>query len=247
MYEINTEASIIEAVKIINKNKKRFVLVVDEIGRLLGTLTDGDIRRYIINNSSIDNKIDDVYNKRPIMLQKNANFNEVISTFKDSGVDFLPIVDKHNMLINVITKSNLHVLLLTNKQFDVNYNFFELDDSLLEHEIYDRPWGFYKTTFLNDYSQSKIISVNPLGTLSLQEHKRREEYWVIIKGVGLVTIGESVKTVKEGDSIYIPKGCKHRVSNVSEGESLMISEVQLGDYFGEDDIIRYEDEYGRVK
>lgn len=88
--------------------------------------------------------------------------------------------------------------------------------------------------------------VNPKGILSLQEHKRREEHWVIINGEGRVTLGDSVKNVHAGDFIYIPKGCKHRLENPSGSEYLMVAEVQLGDYFGEDDIIRYEDIYGRV-
>ncbi|WP_242972885.1 phosphomannose isomerase type II C-terminal cupin domain [Anaeromicrobium sediminis] len=131
-------------------------------------------------------------------------------------------------------------------KFDLNYNFLSIDDSILENEIYNRPWGFYKTTFSNPYSQSKIIKINPLGELSLQEHKHREEHWIVIYDIGDVILGESKKKVSTGSYIFIPKGCKHKISNPSETKSLMIAEVQLGEYFGENDIIRYQDIYGRV-
>ena len=100
--------------------------------------------------------------------------------------------------MNIITKKNMHVLLMEDIEFDNTYDFLSIDDTILEHEIYNRPWGLYKTTFLNLYSQSKIIKVNPLGELSLQEHKRREEYWIVINGVGEVVLGESIKNVSSG-------------------------------------------------
>lgn len=146
----------------------------------------------------------------------------------------------------MLTKVQLHTALLEGLEWDCRYDFSLLDGHTIDHEIYNRPWGYYKTVFLSDYSRAKIIQVNPGEELSLQEHKKREEHWVIVKGEGVMTIGESVRDVNEGSYIYIPKGCKHRVSNNSQSIPLMISEVQLGSYFGEDDVIRYEDKYGRL-
>jgi mannose-1-phosphate guanylyltransferase/mannose-6-phosphate isomerase len=245
-YSIKPWESILEALKKIDDNKKGFLLVIDEEGVLLGTLTDGDMRRAFINGVEIEDKVEKIYNKESQKVFRKEDFSKVIELFKSPRIKFLPIIDEKGRLANVITKSNMHVLLLEDIKFDLDYEFIKLDDSLLEHEIFNRPWGFYKTTFINDYSQSKIIKVNPKGVLSLQEHKRREEYWVVINGSGKVTVGESVKNVESGDFVYIPKGCKHRLENTSETEMLMIAEVQLGDYFGEDDIIRYEDIYGRI-
>jgi len=112
-------------------------------------------------------------------------------------------------LINILTKKQFNVMLLENIAFDLSYNFRQLDNSILEHEIYNRPWGFYKSTILSSHAQSKIITVFPDGELSLQEHKRREEHWIIIKGTGIVVLGESLIDVYPGRYIYIPKGCKH--------------------------------------
>ena len=208
-------------------------------------MTDGDIRRAFINGTNINDQIVNIYNKKFEKVFINDEFSKIIELFKDNRLKFVPIIDMEGKLVNIITKNNIQMLLLEDIDFDLEYDFLSLDEDLLEHEIYHRPWGFYKTTFLNPYSQSKIIKVKPLGELSLQEHKRREEYWVIIKGSGEVVIGESKKKVAPGSYVYIPKGCKHKLINTSNVSSLMVAEVQLGDYFGEDDIIRYQDIYGR--
>lgn len=229
----------------IENNKKGFLIVVDEEEKVIGTLTDGDIRRSLINQKSLADSILTACNMKFAKVFINDGFSKIIELFKTERIRFLPILEENRKLKNIISKNNMHILLLEDMEFDVGKDFLALDDSRLEHEIYDRPWGIYKTTFLNERAQSKIIKVSPNGCLSLQEHKHREEYWVVISGKGEVTLGESKRKVESGSYVYIPKGCKHRLINSSDSEALMISEVQLGDYFGEDDIIRYEDIYGR--
>jgi len=245
MFSIKPTETFREALIKIDRNRKGFLVVIDEHNRVLGTLTDGDLRRAFIKGADIKESITNAYNRNFKKLFINDDFSKVIEYFKSEKINFIPIVNENGLLRNIITKRNLHVLLLEGKKFTLEYDFLSLNDELLEHEIYYRPWGFYKTTFLNQFSQSKIIKVNPKGVLSLQEHKHREEYWVVIKGVGEVTLAESKKKVNSGSFIYIPKGCKHRLENLSDDEPLMIAEVQLGEYFGEDDIIRYDDKYGR--
>ncbi|HZJ76405.1 MAG TPA: CBS domain-containing protein [Oscillospiraceae bacterium] len=246
-FTIIYKETIMNSLKKIELNKKGFLIIIDSNKKVLGTLTDGDIRRAFIRGCKINDKINNnVYNENFEYLCENDDFNKVIKLFRSAKIGFLPIIDRDGVLINIITKKNMHVLLMEDTEFDFTYNFLSLDDSILEHEIYDRPWGVYKTTFLNAHSQSKIIKVSPLGQLSLQEHKKREEHWVVIHGDGEVVLGESIKKVSAGDYIFIPKGCKHKLSNTSATKSLMVAEVQLGDYFGEDDIIRYEDIYGRT-
>lgn len=243
---ITDNDSIMNSLKKIELNKKGFLIVVDLNEKVIGTLTDGDIRRAFIKGNNVDDTIGDIYSKDFKFLYEDDDFSKVVKLFKSTKIDFLPIVDENKILINIITKKNMHVLLMEDIDFDLRYDFLSLDDSILEHEIYDRPWGIYKTTFLNPYSQSKIIKVNPKRELSLQEHKKREEHWVIIYGEGEVILGESIKKVSSGDYIFVPKGCKHKLVNKSYTKPLMVAEVQLGEYFGEDDIIRYEDVYGRV-
>lgn len=238
--------SIMIALKKIELNKKGFLIIIDIDNKVLGTLTDGDIRRSFIKGANINDDIRDIYSKNFKYLYIHDSFSKVVEIFKSKKIDFLPIVNENIILTNIITKKNMHVLLMEDIEFEMEYDFLSLDDSILEHEIYNRPWGFYKTTFLNPYSQSKIIKVKPMGELSLQEHKKREEHWVIIHGDGEIVLGESIIKASPGNHIFIPKGCKHKLINRSKTRTLMVAEVQLGEYFGEDDIIRYQDIYGRT-
>ena len=92
--------------------------------------------------------------------------------------------------------------------------------------------------------QVKIIEVNPGAQLSLQSHKFRAEHWVVVEGEATVTKDDSSLTVLENESVYIPLGSKHSLSNKTK-DPLKIIEIQTGTYFGEDDIVRYEDVYNR--
>ena len=108
----------------------------------------------------------------------------------------------------------------------------------------ERPWGTY--TVLDETSSSKVksITVKPNQRLSYQTHEKRSEYWVIVEGNGIMTLdGESVNCLP-GDAFIIPVGTAHRIHNIGE-EDLVFIEVQLGLYFGEDDIVRLEDDYSR--
>ncbi len=107
-----------------------------------------------------------------------------------------------------------------------------------------RPWGWYESIALGQRFQVKRIVVNPGGTLSLQSHNHRSEHWIVVEGAAKVTIEDDVKIVTENQSVYIPLGAKHRMENPGK-LPLTLIEVQTGSYFGEDDIIRYEDIYAR--
>lgn len=244
-FYINEDSSILNALKKINNNSKGFVIIINEKEKVVGTITDGDIRRFLIDGNSILDTVKTIMNVNFEYINETDDFEIVVEKFKNNKINFLPILNSEKRCINVITKKQLHLLLLEGKEWSPFINFTNLKEALLEQEIYNRPWGYYKTVFLNDFARAKIILVNPKGKLSLQEHKLREEHWVIIKGLGEVTIGDSIKHIKSGNYIFIPKSCKHTIENISENEPLIISEVQLGTYFGEDDIIRYSDIYGR--
>lgn len=245
-YTIQENDSIIDALKKIDANRLGFVVVVDESEHVLGVLTDGDIRRAIISGIQSNSSVTMAYTKNAKTVSVTDGFETVTELFKNQAIKFLPIVNFNSQLVNIITKSQMHALLLQDIQADMTFDFFSLDTSIVDYEIFQRPWGYYKTTVLNDYFQGKIISVKPTGQLSLQSHKHREEHWIVVHGVGTVQLDDSFLNVTTGSSVFIPKGCKHRLTNTSTSENLIITEVQIGDYFGEDDIIRYDDIYGRV-
>jgi mannose-1-phosphate guanylyltransferase/mannose-6-phosphate isomerase len=119
------------------------------------------------------------------------------------------------------------------------------DEHLIHRRVY-RPWGSYEGIDTGDRYQVKRITVNPGAALSLQMHHHRAEHWIVVSGTASVTRGEETFLVSENESTYIPIGTKHRLENPGTIPLHMI-EVQSGSYLGEDDIVRFDDQYGRAK
>lgn len=107
-----------------------------------------------------------------------------------------------------------------------------------------RPWGNYSVITEKDKFKLKLIEVNPGERLSYQYHHKRSETWVIIEGIASITIDDKTSNHRYGDTIVIPKKSKHRIHNVGN-EILRFIEIQTGEYFGEDDIVRLDDDYNR--
>ena len=114
-----------------------------------------------------------------------------------------------------------------------------------EHD--ERPWGNYTVLDEGENFKVKRIEVLPEKRLSYQSHRRRSEHWYVVNGIAKVTLNDREIIVKTGESIDIKVGDKHRVANPEPEELLIFIETQTGDYFGEDDIERYEDDFGRME
>lgn len=108
----------------------------------------------------------------------------------------------------------------------------------------EKPWGFFEVLLETDFSKVKMLSINSNQMLSMQMHEHRSETWYITQGVATVTVENEILELHPGESIVIDKKEKHRVQNFGD-ETLEIIEIQTGTYFGEDDIVRFEDKYGR--
>ena len=119
----------------------------------------------------------------------------------------------------------------------------EAPEALYHREVY-RPWGKFDSVKQGDRFKVKQLTVKPGAKLSLQKHYHRAEHWIVVEGSAKVTIDDDVKIVAENQSVYIPLGAVHRMENPGK-LPLTLIEVQTGSYFGEDDIIRYEDVYAR--
>ena len=113
------------------------------------------------------------------------------------------------------------------------------------NEIEKRPWGEYEILLDTDYYKVKRITVNPKQRLSYQYHDKRDESWTVVTGQANITLDGEVKILRPGQNITIKRGQKHRVENNQDDHDLVFIEVQTGDYFGEDDIVRLYDDYGR--
>lgn len=112
------------------------------------------------------------------------------------------------------------------------------------HRKVNRPWGWYDSVDEGERFKVKRIQVKPGASLSLQMHHHRAEHWIVVRGVAEITNGDQVITLYENQSTFIPQGQTHRLANPG-AEPLEIIEVQSGSYLGEDDIVRFEDSYGR--
>jgi mannose-1-phosphate guanylyltransferase/mannose-6-phosphate isomerase len=155
------------------------------------------------------------------------------------GLEDILIVDTPDALL--VTKKSLSQdlkLLISN----INQS---KHNALIEHRKVYRPWGWYDLLDIGPYFKVKRILVNPHSSLSLQKHEKRAEHWVVVTGEAEVTCGNSIIKLKQNQSTYIPIGTIHRLSNPFDS-SLEIIEIQTGLYLEEDDILRFEDDYGRL-
>lgn len=183
-----------------------------------GNVLQGDVIAHQVNNS---------------YLRAESRLLAVI------GLDNHVVVETPDVVLVAHKDQSQHV-----KDIVANLKQQQRTEIDLHRKVY-RPWGYYELIDKSAYSQVKHITVKPGASLSLQMHLHRSEHWVVVKGVAEVTRGEDVFIIKTNESTYIPQGVKHRLTNASD-EPLEIIEVQSGHYLGEDDIVRFDDVYGRV-
>jgi mannose-6-phosphate isomerase-like protein (cupin superfamily) len=109
----------------------------------------------------------------------------------------------------------------------------------------ERPWGSFEILKDEPGYKAKILLVKPGKRLSLQSHEKREENWVVVQGTAMVHLDDEYIELTAGEHVFIPKRNKHRLENIGT-EDLIVVEAQTGEYFGEDDIVRYEDDFNRA-
>jgi mannose-1-phosphate guanylyltransferase/mannose-6-phosphate isomerase len=155
------------------------------------------------------------------------------------GLDNLLIIDTPDALL-VADKSKSQEVRQVVSRLKASHH-----DAHKQHRTVSRPWGSYTVLEEGPGFKIKRISVKPGASLSLQMHHHRSEHWVVVSGTAEVVNGEQTVILNANQSTYIPAGHKHRLANLGESELALI-EVQCGHYLGEDDIVRFEDLYGRV-
>jgi mannose-1-phosphate guanylyltransferase len=193
----------------------------------LGDLTAADEKGNRIEGEALLHDVSNCY------IQSNQRIVGAV------GINNLIIIDTHDAIL----------VADRNRAQDVKHLYASLKADGHEahklHRTVHRPWGTY--TVLEESTRFKIkrIEVKPGGKLSLQMHHHRSEHWIVVIGMAKVTNGEQEIFVNTNESTYIPAGHKHRLENVGVVDLVMI-EVQSGEYLGEDDIVRFDDKYGRV-
>jgi mannose-1-phosphate guanylyltransferase/mannose-6-phosphate isomerase len=155
------------------------------------------------------------------------------------GVDDLVVVETPDAVLVAGRSSSQDV-----KQIVSGLNTLKREEHVLHRKVH-RPWGWYDSIDEGGRFKVKRIQVKPKASLSLQKHHHRAEHWIVVTGTAEITKGDQVITLTENQSTYIPLGEVHRLANPGS-IPLVIIEVQSGSYLGEDDIVRYEDDYGRT-
>jgi mannose-1-phosphate guanylyltransferase/mannose-6-phosphate isomerase len=155
------------------------------------------------------------------------------------GVDDLVVVETDDAVL-VARKDRVQQV----KDVVAQLKATQRSQAALHREVH-RPWGSYDSVDAGDGFQVKRIKVKPGASLSLQSHAKRAEHWIVVRGIARVTRGDDVFDLRANESTYIPIGAKHRLENPAD-DMLELIEVQSGAYLGEDDIVRYEDVYGRT-
>jgi len=185
-----------------------------------GNVLDGDIKCIDTTNSLIQSE------------------NKLVTTL---GINNLIVIDTRDTLFIADKERSQDV-----KLFVKDLKKDNRDETIVHAKAY-RPWGWYINIDGNDDSGSKVkrIGVYPGKRLSLQSHKQRSEHWVVVKGQAKVQVGEDFHLLHKNQSVYIPIGVLHRMENVGD-EMVEFIETQIGSYLGEDDIVRYEDDFGRI-
>jgi mannose-1-phosphate guanylyltransferase/mannose-6-phosphate isomerase len=154
------------------------------------------------------------------------------------GVDDIVVVETDDAVL-VAHKDHVQEV----KQVVAQLKDSQRSQAILHRKVY-RPWGAYDSIDTGERFQVKRITVKPGGVLSLQMHHHRAEHWIVVSGTAKVTRGEETLLLSENQSTYIPLGVTHRLENPGM-VPLELIEVQSGSYLGEDDIVRFEDVYGR--
>ncbi len=154
------------------------------------------------------------------------------------GLRDMLIVDTSDAIL-IAQKDSINSLKDFVKEMDEQH----IDEVKLNKKVH-RPWGNFISVIKEKTWQVKRLEIKPKSSLSLQLHHRRSEHWVVVKNTAKVEINGKISFLKENESIYIPLGSKHRLSNPSE-KVLILIEVQSGSYLGEDDIVRFKDNYNR--
>ena len=195
-------------------------------------------------------------------LEMHSLLLDLLHTYEDDQIYFYPDKDKFSKLTDIsfdkaIVESNPHNYLAT---LDAGWTDLGSWHSLStlqkqpEHGLtlytegdyprIEKPWGYFEILFETEFSKVKILSVDPGQMLSMQMHEHRSETWYVTQGIATVTKGDTKLELYPGENVVIEQRERHRVQNFCK-EVLEIIEIQTGTYFGEDDIVRFEDKYGR--
>ena len=219
---------------VFEKSKNSFVIPTNLIWNDLGTynalwdIGNKDKNKNVISGDVILDNVKNsyIYSDKKLVTVSNMSDINVVATQDAILITKMSKTNELKSLLNILIKKKRN--------------------ELIEHSNTTRPWGSFENLISNKDHKIKKLLILPGKTLSLQSHNKRSEHWIVISGIAHVTKNEKEFILHKNESTFIPVKTKHRLSNKSKSQ-LVIIEVQTGKYFGEDDIKRYDDLYGRIK
>ena len=221
-YIINYEESIKSALKKIDGNHLG-IIFIEKNNKVIGVATDGDIRRYLLKHDLIDTQISKCINKKfKFLYKKEASQSKILKSFSNK-IRVIPILNNKKELVSVVSNKTISYSTTVHK-----------------------PWGYYNTIVdTKDYLIKNIV-IFPKQSISLQIHNYRSEHWIVLDGSADILIGNEKIKLKKNQSTYVPVKKKHKITN-NASKPLLILETQLGSKLSENDIVRLEDQYNRIK
>ena len=219
-YLINKNETIKSALKKIDGNHLGIIFIEDN-SKVVGVATDGDIRRFMLKENSLDSIIHECMNKDFFYLIDSDVTNDLILESLNDRIKVIPVLNAKRNLVSVVSDK------VTSWETTVH-----------------KPWGYYNTLINNKEFLVKKIVIFPKQSISLQIHNFRSEHWIVLEGTATILINKDEITLKKSESTYVPQKTEHKVTNNTD-EPLIILETQLGTKLSENDIIRIEDQYNR--
>jgi len=238
-------ATLFDALGQVHRNHGGSLIAVDDAGRPVGVIDEALLREGLLRARSMDAPVSALDLSAGEAVRLDTPFDEVVTTVLGGRRALIPILDGRDRVVNAFTREQLHQLLVEDLPWDPRRDFTALRADAQPPDAVFRPWGFYRSLLTTEFSQTKIISLAPGQEISRQLHFHREEYWTVIRGQGSFRLDDERFLVEKGFTVRIPKEAVHWIRNTQPEGALILMEVQLGDYFGEDDIVRLSDKYHR--
>ena len=242
---ISSGATLFDALQKIHHNPGKALIVIDAYGRLEGVIDENLLREGLLRARSMEASLSVLPLSTVEAVHVDTPFDEVIKVVFGSRRTLIPVLDARDRVINGLSRDQFHQLLIEDLDWDPRMDFTQLHTDSLHQDAVFRPWGFYKSLLTTEFSQTKIISLDPGQEISCQKHFHREEYWTVIRGEGIFRLDDDRFLVEKGFTVRIPKESVHWIRNTQTEGALILMEVQMGEYFGEDDIVRLSDKYHR--
>ena len=231
---VESDCALSGLLEVFERESRRYALVVNGQRRLIGIVTEGDVRRYLIAGGRLSSKVSVVMTTNFVSVSAPADRGLVKEAFDASEVDILPVVNSSGQPLALVSREDFWGSIVSGDSQRITEGYVS---PIVPFSVVTRKWGYFFSIHKSDVCHSKILYLAPRASISLQYHHQREEHWVIISGRAEIICGDERIKAGPGDYIKIDVGVVHKLINSGEDE-LMVHELQLGSYFGDDDIVR---------